>query len=92
MELIYQVKNSNLYFKLLNWLVGEFDLYQCEMHGNRLIINYPLVKCCIRKETFQDKLVAQVEITGQSLKDSQQFLGNLEDLYNIFKRRYLIIK
>ena len=92
MELIYQVKNSDLYFKLLNWLAGEFGLYQCEMRGDRLIINYPLVKCRIKKEACHNKVVAKVIITGQSLKDSQQFLGKFEDLYKLFKRRYAISK
>lgn len=92
MELIYQVKNSDLYFKLLNWLAGEFDLYQYEMRGDCLIINYPLVKCIIKKEACQNKMVAKVIIIGQSLRDSQQFLVKVEDLYTLFKRRYSISK
>lgn len=81
--------NSDQYIKFLNWLEGEFALYQTDTSMNTLYIDYPLVSCLISKRSLKDKVEVNLEIKAQSLTAYTIFVNYVNEVYSIFKKNYI---
>lgn len=79
---------SDVFHQFLNWLEGEFDLYQRDKQSNELVIYYSQIKYIIQKEKLKNKTEARVIIVSKPRTLCDRFATKIGEIYYLFYNRY----
>ncbi|MCM4156989.1 hypothetical protein DHD80_13360 [Gramella sp. AN32] len=92
LELRYPIAESDVFYQFLNWLEGEFDLYQQDKQSNELVIYYPQIKCVIQKGDLKNKTDARVIIVSKTRILCDRFAKKISEVYHLLDSCYCISK
>lgn len=85
---IVTVKDIKNYNKLINWVIGDFDLY-LRNESSGLTVYFPCGQFSINKLDLEnDEIQLEIKVDGRSMTNCQRMMDHLEIIYNHVISRY----